>query len=222
MHFPSENINELQEIAPALIPLKQLPTYMVPEGYFDEFPIRVLKGVQHGSGIQSVPEGYFESFSQRLIQRIHVVEGGVLENGSKIDLPYQAPQNYFETLPGVVTDKVSPKVIKMFLRSRVIKYASAAVVAGLIGIALYLGVNSNSSNDPSLNFAANIIKNNSYESVLNDLSEDEIVQFLEASGEDLTAAMVGQSALEESLPDPLDYILDESTLDDFLSDLKLN
>lgn len=222
MHFPSENIDELKEIAPSLVPLKHLSTYTVPEGYFNELPLKVLKEVERGSGIQSVPEGYFDSLSDKLLKRIQSAESVFLENNPKIGLPYRVPQGYFETLPVVVTDKVSPKVIKMPIRSRVLKLASAAVVAGLIGIAVYLGMDRNVSQDETLLYASNIMKSNSYESVLNELTEEEIVQFLEESGEDVTAALVGQSALDEQLPDPFDYILDDSTLDDFLHDLKIN
>lgn len=219
MLSPNDHKEELKETAPTLHIIDKRHVFSIPEGYFDEFPLQVLKSASHSNGLQSIPDGYFNSLPQQIVSRIQEESIGLESN---ISLPYEAPVGYFESLPQRILNKV-PKVVQMPIRKPLFKYAVAAVVTGLLGLFLFQTLNpKNTDFNNSELLAENIIKTNSYETVLESLSEDEIVQYLVANGEDVQAALVGQSATEDQLPDPLDYIIDDKTLDDFLNELNLN
>jgi hypothetical protein len=127
-------------------------TFSVPEGYFEGFAQQVLNRIKAGAGksdesdlstgtgeealpailVQagrrtpySVPEGYFDGLSPIL---------AVLKDRN----PYLVPEGYFETLADQVSSKAverlhpKAKVIGLERRMSWMKYAAAAVVAGLI------------------------------------------------------------------------------------------
>ena len=122
-------------------------TFNVPEGYFEGFAQQVLNRIKSGSapsaGIPeeevlpaillkagritpySVPEGYFEGLSP-------ILAVGKNKN------PYLVPAGYFDGLATEIGSKTREKLERVHRQARVIsfgrrmKYAAAAVVAGLI------------------------------------------------------------------------------------------
>jgi hypothetical protein len=92
----------------------------------------------------STPAGYFEELGENAVAGAQAIDfvNGALENGSpllnslKTVQVYEVPAGYFEQLPGQVLHALKAqqpaKVVSTNFRQRVIRYAAAAVVAGLI------------------------------------------------------------------------------------------
>lgn len=196
--------HELSELAPSLLPALGAPTYEVPEGYFTSFPLTLLKHtVSHSSGIQDVPSGYFEHFADSVLAKI------------KLDAANNLPATDAQPLAPVRTI-ATPRFSMM-------RYAIAAACTGLLGLAVFqwLQPGPHHSNDPYTVSAQQIISENQYEEVLQSITGDEIIAYLESSGYDVNAALVAEAAMEEDLPAPEDYWLDDNTLDQFLNKLNL-
>lgn len=232
----SNTQQELSEYAPALLPLRKLLVYEEPEGYFEQFPLLQLKQIsKHSSGIQEVPKGYFEDFAARVMKSISsemevISESGdptseILSSIGKVN-PYQAPIGYFDHFAQQVKPSVEipAKVVSMAPRFSMMRYAIAAALTGLLGLSLFQWMNtSTSTTDQSTPYlAANkIISEDKYEEVLQTISAEEIIQYLEQSGDDVNAALVAEAAVQDQLPAPEDYWMDEQTLDQFLNSLNL-
>jgi hypothetical protein len=119
---------ELEILSPVLSQIgKQMP-FNTPAGYFDELGENAIEGAQ---AIDFV-NGALENLSP-------------IMNSLKSVQVYEVPAGYFEQLPGQVLQVAKAqqpaKVVSMSFTRRVIRYAAAAVVAGLIITAgwFYLG-----------------------------------------------------------------------------------
>jgi hypothetical protein len=166
---------ELKELNSSL-PLNKTPEiYSVPEGYFEGLAASVLLKIKAGqstaqeeiaaispvlAGISrkmpfSLPENYFDQTAEGLPGLIREDQlPDVLAQAVKSN-PYQVPENYFNNLSDQVLSKVSTapkpqaKLISMHPK-RWMRYATAAVVTGVIalGSILYFS-NNKSSPDPA-------------------------------------------------------------------------
>ncbi|OQP66793.1 hypothetical protein A3860_00005, partial [Niastella vici] len=101
----------------------------------------------------STPAGYFSELSENAVAGAQAIDfvNGALENLSPVMNSlkeiqvYEVPAGYFEQLPGQVLQAAKAqqpaKVVSMSFTRRVIRYAAAAVVAGLVVTAgwLYFG-----------------------------------------------------------------------------------
>ena len=101
----------------------------------------------------STPAGYFEELGENAFAGAQAIDfvnealenGSPLTNGLKRMPVYEVPAGYFEQLPRQILKAVKAqqpaKVVSMSFTRRVIRYAAAAVVAGLIVTAgwLYFG-----------------------------------------------------------------------------------
>ena len=64
--------------------------------------------------------------------------------------------------------------------------------------------------------------NRSFEEALENISANEIEQYLRTNGLDVNAALVASSIEEvEKLPEATEYLLDENTLDNYLKEINL-
>jgi hypothetical protein len=146
METRSQILTELQEIAPQLGQggFSHIP-YRVPSGYFTDFPDLLMIRIRLESG------GYTENASRE------ISEISPLLSGLRNKITYQAPEGFFESLHTKIptaenTSPVTP-VIPFFntpadaeslpgkrvisLPMRVVRYAAAACITGLIGIAIF-------------------------------------------------------------------------------------
>jgi len=101
----------------------------------------------------STPAGYFEELGENAIAGAQAIDfvndalenGSPLTNGLKRMQVYHVPAGYFEQLPGRVLKAIKAqqpaKVVSMSFTRRVLRYAAAAVVAGLIVTAGVLFLN---------------------------------------------------------------------------------
>ena len=136
----------------------------------------------------SMPAGYFDELSENAVAGAQAIEfvNGELENLSPLMTSlrnkqvYEVPAGYFEQLPEqvlTVTKAQQPaKVVSISFARRVIRYAAAAVVAGIIGIAgwMYLGKHSIKSDNAGI---AGIVPEQKKQ--LDSVSDDVLEKYLE-------------------------------------------
>lgn len=133
----------------------------------------------------AVPVGYFTSFTGMLIQRVRLETELVPEIGTRQEIaeispllaglqkknPYSLPAGYFETwkVPFPESEKKPAKLMKMGARTRVIRYAAAASVVALLGIAVFTITKQRKITDPITDLA-----NVSDQDMANYLDSDDI------------------------------------------------
>ena len=164
--------NELKELN-SLIPFEKGPElYSVPDGYFEGFAQSVLQKLKTDPLTSSeeleeiapflasipkkmpfaVPEGYFTQTTEGLSDWVKEESlPPLLQSGKQ--MPFTVPDGYFESLPAIILKKVSPKEAKIIPISssrKWMRYAAAAMIAGIIAVSgiLYFG-NNNQSIDPA-------------------------------------------------------------------------
>jgi len=185
-----------------------------------------------------VPQGYFENLAGNILQRIKTLEH--IQDNELSHYPvlfsirktpvFSVPENYFEQLPVKILNRVSTPVKVISLsRRRIWNYAVAASITALMLISSIL-VKNNASHPDALNQVSSNIQvpayihdANSYknEQQINDaitkLSDEDIIKYLEATGNDEDNDAVASSVKENELPSPADYLANDKTLDTFLN-----
>ena len=158
---------ELESLSPLLSKLDKKVPFSIPSGYFDELTDNVVSGTK---AIALVNEE-LENLSP-------------LMSSLKTENVYEVPVQYFESLPATILSKVKEqrpaKVVSMNFRRNLMRYAAAAVIAGIIVTAGFLFMNRQSSSDfpDSVVLADEKIQQEALNNVKG-LSDDEIVNFLE-------------------------------------------
>lgn len=117
--------DELAFLSPVLSRLDRKSPFKAPEGYFNDLSDNVVSGVQ---AIEFVNEE-LENLSP-------------LMASLRKARTFETPPGYFEQLPEAILAKVRKqpaKVISVSFRKRVIRYAAAAVVVGVVAIGSYIG-----------------------------------------------------------------------------------
>ncbi len=234
-------LQELESISPLLANVPCVNVYKVDVNYFDglkaELQARIIADSFAGSNQKiEVPVGYFDNLSTTVLQRIKALENNEvlkeLEEVSPVVAAigitnvYQVPQGYFEQLAFV--NKNTAAVVKMNPLRKIFKYAAAAAVVGFISVGAFKFINRDVSLTMDANTAAvvkqanEIIKNGSFDAELENISDKDLEKYLSQNGEDVSAALVASSTDdEEKLPEAIEYLMDENTLNDFLKNNNL-
>lgn len=246
MNRNSEILKELEAIAPALIPLQTRQVFFAPVGYFESFSAEVAEVLKYEhsdvlplpSTVMSIPEGFFDGFANSVMQKIKMSEVSSAEEIKELshalaatgnDNVFTVPSTYFRNFPDMVLSQVQKpaKVVSMKPRSSFARYAAAAVITGILGISTFSLFNSRDE-AVSLNTTAiamadakQIIQTNSFDRVMETVSDEEIVGFLRSEGQDVEAALVASSIDSKELPAAEEYILNENTLDNYLKSLDI-
>ena len=218
-----------------------IPGQSVPEGYFDGLAgsimdkIRQVKAEEkEGSTLLAsvknkqvyhVPSSYFDTLpgaiSARIKQEAEQNEHSLLlpESLKKIN-PYSVPRDYFNTLPVIIQSKITTPapVYIMKKRSSFFNYAVAAVITGMLGLSV-ISIMDKRQAEKSMTDA--IAVNVNFDEALSDVSEEDIVAYLKQSGEDVNAALVASATDSKDLPDEMDYIMNDNTLDNLLYELNI-
>lgn len=241
--------NELKELNSPLADISNKNVFTVPEGYFDSLPADILHGIKAQYTMEDldipaldmkVPENYFDGLANEIMSKIKANEiPPALEEtypGWLISLRhknvFKVPDGYFDSLAENIVSKIEKqpaKVIELKPRSSFFKYAVAATITGLIGLSLFSILDKRSENNITANVTFNItdkakeiLKNNSFDNMMDALNEDEIISYLKSEGDDVNAALVASLTDEKSLPSEDMYFTDEKTLDNFLVDQHIN
>jgi hypothetical protein len=192
--------NELQELSPFMAGIKKINPFEVPANYFEQ-PV-------------------VDMASQEEEENIPLI----LKDVNKLQ-PFEVPAGYFEQLAGNtlsnVREKSGAKIIAMpNRRNAILKYAAAAVFTGLVALGAY----KYSGNEPvtivndtaKVESAAEIkpkMDDIKFEETLNNLSEDDIIKYLEKNGSENDIATLTSGIDENSLPSQEEYLTDEKALD---------
>lgn len=205
---------ELKELSPSLYSLGNDNIYSVPAGYFDALATSILNDIKSSERILSASE------------ELRELSPALYSVGN--DNIYTVPRGYFDSFADQVIDQLKPaKVVSMKPRSKVLQYALAACITGILGFGIFTLANKeNTGKDTQitasvLKDAEKIIETNSFEKVLGTISEEDIEQYLTKNGEDLDAAIVASAIDNKELPSMEDYITDENTLNKFLDELNV-
>jgi hypothetical protein len=181
--------DELAILSPLLNKIDKKSPFSTPAGYFDELTDNALSGAR---AIEFVNEE-LENLSP-------------LMSSLKGKQVYSVPAGYFDSLAGQLIDKVQAqqpaKVVSMRFTRKVIRYAVAAVVAGIIVLAvwMYMG-NGKTGVAPSDNPIAKDIK---------EVSDTELQNYLE----DQNTVLAGTMAVNTTSPE-----IKTSDLKDMLADV---
>lgn len=229
--------NELKELSPFLSGLPKTNVFSVPDGYFDTFaPDTLLKinklTLTEQKTTQTVPEGYFDNLPLAILSRIReeaILEesGNLLGSIPKVNV-FKVPDDYFEHLPGMISGKLpkQAKVVGFGSRPAMFRYAAAAVITGLLGLALFNGFNRKDEipagySPVVLAEAKKIIQENTIDEVFNSFNDAEITHYLQSTGEDVNTALVASLADDSNLPDADEYYFNEQALDNLLDKLQV-
>ncbi len=141
MESPNEILTELLEIAPYLGRTGALKTpYVVPMGYFEDFADILMYRIRFEADLF----GELNSVSTSE----EIAEISPLLAGLKNKNPYQVPVGYFEGLNvrDQITENVPSKLTalvhtnkpkKISIPMRIVRYAAAACIVGMIGITTF-------------------------------------------------------------------------------------
>lgn len=251
MNTREDILNELKSIAPALISIRELNVFKVPDGYFDNFSSALFNEINlqdssvlplEALNMMDVPAGYFDTLAENILAKIKAGQLTAAEELQHIspalaatgnDNVFTVPGRYFEDLPEIILSRVNTtaKVIAMKPRRFFSRYAAAAIVTGVLGLSLFSLFNKKNSGDtmPDVQLTAsvmaeakNIMQTNSFDKKLETVSDNEIVDYLENTGHDVEAALVATVADTKDLPSEDEYITNDNTLNNFLEELNIN
>lgn len=250
MKHSVEIVNELFQISPFLAGLEKTNLFSVPEGYFNNLPSEILRQLKTDSSISfsgleetipTVPEGYFENLSSGILNKIKALEKNRTLREFKELSPvlyslkdknvFLVPDKYFDQLSDDIFHKInrSPaKVISLKQRNTVWKIGVAAMMTGVIAVSsLWISQKSIDTTGLALKEApaaiTPIFKN---EEQINEgiakLSDDDIIKFLQITGNDTDNESLTASIEDKELPAQKDYLLDEKTLQNYLDNIETN
>ena len=236
---------ELKSISPLVAAIGNANVFTVPDGYFETVSDTVLiclHPLNTADEIQSngIPVNYFNTLADTIITKIKAQEAmtaadelkaisSMVAGVNKTNL-FEIPQGYFTNFPDAVLKTVSQQQqAKMIgISSRWIKYAAAAVITGALALGVFKYANKPAIDisgtavaaqlEPSIENGKNMDEKK-FDETLNNLSEEDIIKYLEKNGSDGDLAMLSSNVEENDLPKQEDYLLDNATLDNFLQEI---
>lgn len=234
--------NDIIESITGNFPVK-IEDNSIPPQYFENLPDTIMNRIRETEAISvddsflgnskdinvyKIPDGFFDSFPASVLTKLQsdFAEPSFIDSLDKTNL-YTIPAGYFE---GVSTEilKTIPKEIPVIQLKRsptILRYAVAAVVSGIIGLSVVSIFNKKEITEPSsattaeMLLAKRIINTNSIDDVFSTLTKDDIVSYLEKNGEDVDAALVASLSDDKELPEEVDYLTDDNTLETLLNGL---
>lgn len=224
----------------------------LPEGYFDTLADAILNKIKtqdsaaeelenlspvlHNlpqQNVFTVPDGYFESLPAAVLGSISTIDetDAELNQLSPVlfDIPkknvFTVPEGYFESLSDQIihtTQPVQAKIVSMRSRTAVfLRYAVAAVFTGVIALGVYQFTANQTKVLPEYYATAKQIKD--VDAELATVSDDDIIKYLQANGENIDAQTVAlKIAADNELPAQEDYLIDDKALDKFLENIDIN
>ncbi len=250
MKFSNEIIEELNNVSPLLAGIGKKNIFSVPNGYFDELPINIIKTINTNlkdvyPDTLKVPDGYFENLSTTVLGKIKSVEDNALQEVRSLspmlysiqnENVFKVPAGYFKNVSNDILHTVTKiplsKVVQIKQRDSIWQYAAAAIVTGVIGLSSLINLNSASktamNKDNNISVSSSIQTASQYKNeqqinaAIATLSDDEIIKYLERNGNDIDNGVLTKSIDDNDLPSANDYLLDEKTLDTYLNQINKN
>ena len=194
----------------------------------------LLHGIQN-KNVFTVPQGYFESLSDAVLNKMNSEETAAEELKELSPLLYSiqnkniftVPQGYFETLPGKILGEIIPqqaKVITIHKRTAAFfKYAVAAVFTGAMALGVYKFTNGGGEKIIMPSYVAEAGKIKNVDEELAKISDDDIIKYLQANGENIDAQTVAANLVNDNdLPAREDYMNDDKALDKYLDNIDVS
>ena len=236
---------ELNEISPVLAGMEKLNLFTIPDGYFENLPGQMLTiALDREAGLpdqllskntRTVPDGYFNNLADQILLRIKARQEENSIDKQRALSPelfrikninvFEVPAAYFHNLAEEVMNKIKPDRAKLVvIRSRqssFIKYAAAAIFTGLMALGVFKLTNQAPGKlDATVLNGLQINKSHSFEEEFAKVSDEDIIKYLEANGENVDAQLVASKTLDENeLPNQSDYMNDDKTLDNYLNNM---
>ena len=243
-------LNELKEISPILAGMEKINVFTVPVGYFDSLADTVLAiAKEEGTGIlsrlskentTSVPAGYFDSLADNILIKVRAQQNEtaavelralspMLYSIQNINV-FDVPNGYFSGLSTEIAGKVQPRRDKSIVtimhkrRNTFIKYAVAAAFTGMMALGVFKFTKPNTPKlDATVLNGLQINKEHSFDQEFAKVSDEDIIKYLEANGENVDAQTVANNTVDENeLPSQADYLSDDKALDKYLDNINLN
>lgn len=245
MYKREEILFELNGISKSVASIRCDNVLSVHEEYFTFLPQIIMAKINAEYSFNTfqaptVPEGYFENLAYNILKKIQQEENNVsaeLKNLSPLlssiqkKETYTVPTEYFNQLAFFELPQERAKVVSINKPRSFFKYAAAAVITGLLGLSIVNMVDNNQQN--GITTAAEIITRSAqpkailidgnFNEALQHVSDNEIEQYLQKSGQDVNAALVASSTDDiDKLPEAGEYLLDENVLENYLKKNNLN
>lgn len=246
METSTDIYDELNNISSVLASIEKKNIFSVPEGYFEILSIKLLKHVNGGSAQLetirlSVPDGYFENLSSSVLSQIKSLNKGASQELREMspmlysiqnENVFDVPNGYFKHLQDEILKKINTgptaKIVEIKKRDSIWKYAAAAVVTGFIGLSALINFNSSQPTFESTTVtsdgksAAEFKNESQLNAAIAMLPEEDIINYLEGTGNDIDNEVLSTSIDENELPSANDYLLNEQTLDIYLNQIEQN
>jgi hypothetical protein len=156
-------LSELQAISPSVANLPKTNPFSVPLDYFEtnisnlinhikekhvndeNNSLNLISSIEKNNPVFELPNDYFETFENKLMNKIRTAQS-IDDEFSEIapglislrtNNPFTVPKDYFDsTVIGVPSTK--NKLAKVFQMKKMLRYAAAACIIGLIGLSYLL------------------------------------------------------------------------------------
>ena len=235
-------LHEIQEISPLNAAIEKRNVFTVPDGYFDWVSENVFTAIKYDDSADLnnqagyIPQGYFDGLAESIMTRIKTVGNESAGDELRILSPmlysvqnenvFTVPDGYFDTFHDVILDKVKPRTAKLVSFKRktsvVIKYSVAAAFTGVMALGVFRFTETRGKTNQLPDYVIDGLKIKDVDQELSKLSDDAIIQYLEASGSDVKTALVVNSVDENNLPSEEDYLFDEQALDKYLNSINIS
>ena len=202
---------EIRSLSPMLSDLQHKQVFELPTGYFDQLASAIFDSAQNSS-------------SKNELKKIAPVLYDIQSKNI-----FDVPADYFTGLSNSILQKT--KAPSARVRTLFIRYAAAAILTGVIflGALQYMGqqpsaktlANTNVVLDESIEKGKNM-NDQQFKEALEKLSKLDIANYLEKNGDISDVAVLGNNMDDSNLPSQDDYLLDETTLDNFLKKINTN
>lgn len=205
-----------------------------------EHDIVFMNGIKNETFFEA-PNGYFENLADNILAKIKKQQ---TENASdelrklspmlysiQNEKTLEAPAGYFESLAVNILAKVRPqhaKIVTIHKRRTILKYAAAAMITGSMALGIYKFIQKPGHNNPDVAAVALLapsiqtgiqMNETQFNDALNNLSQDDIANYLEKNANDEDVAALSSGIDENTLPAQSDYLSDDKTLDNYLNDI---
>ncbi len=229
---------ELRELNSSLAGAERRNAFTVPAGYFDHLADDVLAALglkcEEELPGQQVPEGYFDGLADSILSKIRTAEAAETAGGETKRLSpllhglqqkrvYTVPEGYFEGLATAILQKRGggpAKLVGMKWRSRILKYAAAAVITGVMALgAVRFMVPRTAHQLVAMNTH---FSNDDFEKGLEGIGDEDIIKYLENSGDGFNTVAISDAVNEKELPSEVDLLLDDNAVDKFLNNINTN
>jgi hypothetical protein len=238
-------LNELEQISEVVAKINPVVPYQVPEVYFETLSsvimARIAAGGQEENSLlqvagkqmpQDIPVGYFDSLSDSILAKIkaqplqtaseELASLSPLLAGISKNNVYEVPAGYFDSFADTVTTQVKEqtKVVSIFSRKLLIRYAAAAVVFTMIAFGINMVLKQSFDTTPFDMANVDPIKTQKqFNNELADLSDEAIVSYLKLTADTKDIDKIKESIDQTKLPEETDY-MDEEFLESFMKELE--